>query len=116
MDDREQQKTAAVATALDAMWTRFLPEMRARVSVLAGAARALADGTLNGGQLAAAQAAAHKLAGTLGTFGLERGTELARELEGLYSQPYGSLGKADAARLAAGADAIAALVAARKTG
>ena len=35
---------------------------------------------------AAAQAAAHKLAGTLGMFNLMRGTVVARELEQIYSR------------------------------
>jgi HPt (histidine-containing phosphotransfer) domain-containing protein len=36
-------------------------------------------------QRAAANSAAHKLAGVLGTFGLTRGTVLAREAEMIYS-------------------------------
>jgi HPt (histidine-containing phosphotransfer) domain-containing protein len=39
----------------------------------------------------AANAAAHKLAGTLGTFSLTRGTVLARQLELMYSQETGPL-------------------------
>jgi len=40
---------------------------------------------LSTAQQADAQSAAHKLAGVLGTFGLTRGTALARELETIYS-------------------------------
>jgi HPt (histidine-containing phosphotransfer) domain-containing protein len=114
-DDQQQEQAAAIAKALDALWARFLPEIRERVSVLHRAAKALADGMLDDCQCAAAQAAAHKLAGTLGTFGLERGTELARELEDLYAQPGGLPQQTDAAKLAAAAEAIAAIVASRKT-
>lgn len=109
-----QEPAAAIAKALDALWARFLPEIRERVSVLHRAAKSRADGTLDERQRSEAQAAAHKLAGTLGTFGLERGTELARELEDLYAQPDRLLQQKHAAKLAAAAEAIAAIVASRK--
>ncbi len=67
--------------AMDGLWVRFLPEIKERVAVLEAAAQAAGEGTLTGKQREAAQAAAHKLAGVLGTFGLTRGTVLARELE-----------------------------------
>ena len=66
---------------MDGLWVRFLPEITERVAVLEAAAQAAREGTLTGKQREAAQAAAHKLAGVLGTFGLTRGTVLARELE-----------------------------------
>ena len=59
-----------LAAALDQLWTRFLPQIRERVSILESAARSLA---------------AHKLAGVLGTFNLSHGTGLARQLEVFYS-------------------------------
>jgi HPt (histidine-containing phosphotransfer) domain-containing protein len=71
--------------ALDGLWARFLPVMEERVAALEAAARALAEGTLSVGQRSAANVAAHKLAGVLGTFGLTRGTVLAREAEIIYS-------------------------------
>lgn len=51
------------------------------MAVLEEAIRFVADCKLTAEQRGAAQAAAHKLSGTLGTFGLTRGTALARELE-----------------------------------
>jgi len=72
---------AAFAQAMDVLWARFLPEIRERVVVLEEAARTTAARKLTGKQREASQAAAHKLAGVLGTFGLTRGTVLARELE-----------------------------------
>ena len=77
--------TATVSQALDFMWNKFREDIGERARVLDDAARAAAAGKLKREERAAAQAAAHKLAGTLGTFGLERGTKLARELENLYS-------------------------------
>jgi len=87
---------AAMAHALDHLWRRFLPEIRERVSVLEIAAAAVAANNLSPSDREAAQAAAHKLAGVLGTFNLARGTELARELELAYSRdsvPPASSGK-----------------------
>jgi len=76
--------------ALDALWTRFLPEMAERVATLEAAALAFEGSNLSEEQRKKAHDAAHKLAGVLGTFGLTRGTELARELEMLYSRRVGS--------------------------
>lgn len=65
------------------LWTRHLPEIAERVGVLERACSAMETGKLLGEERKAAMAAAHKLAGALGTFGRTRGTELARELEGM---------------------------------
>lgn len=70
-------------TAVEQLWVRFLPVILERVSALESAAAALAADELTREQLGAAQAAAHKLAGTLGTFNLQRGTDVARHLEQL---------------------------------
>jgi len=71
--------------ALDALWIKFLPQMEERVAALETASRALASGKLTDSERAEANTAAHKLAGTLGTFGLTKGTVLAREAELIYS-------------------------------
>ncbi|MGA2572429.1 MAG: Hpt domain-containing protein [Terracidiphilus sp.] len=76
---------AALAQAIDKLWVRFLPEIRERVTVLEAAASAVAATKLSAAGREAAKAAAHKLAGVLGTFSLTRGTDLARELEVTYS-------------------------------
>ena len=70
---------------LDQMWAKFLPQMEERIAALEAADAALAAGKLSIDQRAAANAAAHKLAGVLGTFGLTKGTILAREAEIVYS-------------------------------
>ena len=67
--------------ALDRLWARFLPEIRERVSIIESAVQSLAAGTLKIEEKEAAASAAHKLAGVLGTFSLQRGTEVSRELE-----------------------------------
>lgn len=78
---------SALAAALGNLWTKFLPEMTARLSILESAAASLTAASLTPAQQESAAAAAHKLAGVLGTFGLAQGTALARELENLYSAP-----------------------------
>ena len=71
----------ALKQALDRMWIQFLPMMLERVAILESAGAAFADRQLPTEQREAAQGAAHKLAGALGTFGLAEGTTLAREAE-----------------------------------
>ncbi|MGP8252692.1 MAG: Hpt domain-containing protein [Terracidiphilus sp.] len=86
LDERDDRaKVAAIAEAVNLLWRKFLPEIRARVEILESAALALAGGTLSPIQRESAASAAHKLAGTLGTFSLARGTLVARELEHLYT-------------------------------
>jgi HPt (histidine-containing phosphotransfer) domain-containing protein len=75
----------ALTDALHRMWDKFLPEMVARLEVLETADAALAAGALSLAQRQEANTAAHKLAGSLGTFGLTKGTILAREAEMLYA-------------------------------
>ena len=84
MDSAQQD---ALNQALDGLWVKFLPLIEERVGLLESAAAACAAGRLSIEQQQAAGAAAHKLAGVLGTFSLTEGTVLARELETMYSQP-----------------------------
>ena len=77
----DQKPQPDISAILNQMWVRFRPDIYERVEVLDSAAKAHVAGTLTPGQCAAAHAAAHKLVGSLGTFGLMRGTELAREFE-----------------------------------
>ncbi|MGO8759119.1 MAG: Hpt domain-containing protein [Terracidiphilus sp.] len=100
---------AALSQAIDRLWVRFLPEIRERVAVLEAAAAAVAAKTLGESQLEAAKAAAHKLAGVLGTFSLTRGTVLARELEVTYSRE-SAPGPEAARRLADLAGALRGLI------
>ena len=85
----EPSEQAKVNEALDRMWSQFLPLMRERVAILEASAAAFTADRLSLEQHEAANAAAHKLAGVLGTFNLTRGTVLARELEIMYSRDGG---------------------------
>ncbi len=86
----DAQGDTSLSQAIDRLWVRFLPEIKERIALLQAAAEAIAAGTLTASSREAAYAAAHKLAGVLGTFGLTRGTVLARELEINFSREGGS--------------------------
>jgi len=98
----------ALNEALDRLWKQFLPQIEDRVAAIESASQALASGELTDVQRDAAHAAAHKLAGVLGTFGLTRGTILAREAEFLCS---GDADPAAASQLSEIARQLRALVA-----
>jgi HPt (histidine-containing phosphotransfer) domain-containing protein len=102
-----------LAEALDRLWAQFLPQMEERVGILESASALLSAGTLSLAECQRANAAAHKLAGVLGTFGLTKGTILAREAEILYSTEPDSDPEM-AARLSAIAVQLRAIVAGRK--
>jgi HPt (histidine-containing phosphotransfer) domain-containing protein len=76
----------AMLEALGRLWTKFLPEIENRMAILESAARSQRSGSLSVPEREAAHQAAHKLAGVLGTFGLDRGTELARQAELGFSE------------------------------
>jgi HPt (histidine-containing phosphotransfer) domain-containing protein len=106
-----QAAPPALAAALERLWTRFLPEMRERASIVEAAMQSLAAGALTLNQREAAHAAAHKLSGTLGTFNLPRGTDLARELELAFAA---APDPASAPRLASLAAELRTLIETRK--
>jgi HPt (histidine-containing phosphotransfer) domain-containing protein len=87
--------------------------MEERVGILETSAAAVSANRLSLTGQQAANAAAHKLAGVLGTFGLARGTALARELEIMYSRE-GGPDRSLAPRLAAIAAELRTIVASRK--
>ena len=102
-----------LSAALDQLWVRFLAEIRVRVDILDAAGAACAANELSAAQREAAHSAAHKLAGTLGTFNLANGTELAREYELLVSNEEG-LDSSQGGRLSSIAAELRAIVASRK--
>jgi HPt (histidine-containing phosphotransfer) domain-containing protein len=69
---------------MNRLWAKHLPQMEERVATLQNAAEHLSRGILTEKEQRRAGADAHKLAGVLGTFGLNDGTALAREAEGIY--------------------------------
>ena len=103
----------SLAEAMDRLWAQFRPQLEERVSTLESAAAALAQGTLVPTQREHASSVAHKLAGVLGTFGLDEGTSLARETELAYSGDHHA-DFAAAARLSQIASQLRAMLAGRK--
>ena len=81
MDNAQQ----AMNEALHRLWNQYRGQIVERVSLIEEANRALSANKLSKNQQGEANSAAHKLAGVLGTFGLTRGTVLAREAELLYA-------------------------------
>ena len=89
-------EAAKISAMLDQLWIRFLPEIHSRVDTLEAAAAACAAKELSPEMRANAHTTAHKLAGTLGMFGLAHGTDLAREFEvefGMEAEPDSALGE-----------------------
>jgi HPt (histidine-containing phosphotransfer) domain-containing protein len=70
-----------IAPALAEVWQRAAPAYGERAAAIQRAIRDLTSGSLSAEQRERALKDAHLLAGSLGTFGLGRGTALARELE-----------------------------------
>lgn len=94
----------ALAERVAALRRNYRPVFLARLDRIAAAvAGAGAAGTLTEEEREEARRAAHSLAGSLATFGLERGTALARRLEQVLDGPGGT------AERAAGGDAVAEL-------
>lgn len=81
----DQDQQASIAEAMNRLWAQYLPQIEERVRTLELAAAAREAGLVTPSECEQATAAAHKLAGVLGMFGLPDGTELAREMEALYS-------------------------------
>jgi HPt (histidine-containing phosphotransfer) domain-containing protein len=73
------------STVLDQLWIKFLPLLEERIESIESIVSQPEAIDLSSPQRTQSKTAAHKLAGALGTFGLIRGTELAREAEVLLS-------------------------------
>jgi HPt (histidine-containing phosphotransfer) domain-containing protein len=67
--------------AMARIWDRSRPLTRERLAKVEAAVALITRGRCPAGTLEEAQHAAHQLAGSLGTFGLQDGTLLARQIE-----------------------------------
>ncbi len=65
------------------VWEKRKPLTLERISTIEKACLALQAGTLTAGALSQALVEAHRLAGSLGTFGFAKATEICRGLEGI---------------------------------
>lgn len=78
---------AEIRQKVAASWPQFQPLMQERVAILEQAIAALENHSLSESLQAQARQAAHKLAGSLGMFGYEAATQLARQIEQWFGQP-----------------------------
>ncbi len=69
------------------LWKKNLPTLRERLDLLDRAAAAAAAGVLPEPSRVQALEVAHKLSGSLGMFGYQRGTEIAHEMELILKSP-----------------------------
>jgi HPt (histidine-containing phosphotransfer) domain-containing protein len=69
-----------------ALWTRFQEMMFGRLSLIERAISAASNNSLNDEQRGEALSAAHKLTGSLGTFGLGEGSQIAAQLEAILER------------------------------
>jgi len=78
-----EDKTAKLLAAL---WVRNRPVVEERLATLDRAAADAAGGNLSEEVRVEAASSAHKLAGSLGMYGFDEGTRVARELEVLLGE------------------------------
>jgi HPt (histidine-containing phosphotransfer) domain-containing protein len=105
---------SALAEAMNRLWAQFRPQIEERVAILESAAVAFNQGALSAAQCEEASAAAHNLAGVLGTFGFDEGTVRAREAEVFYANGQ-ALKAPRSAQPTAIASELRAILSSRKT-
>jgi HPt (histidine-containing phosphotransfer) domain-containing protein len=84
--DENQSQEQKLQSMISALWERSRHTVVERAARLRTAGDLLSDNRLDQATQQSAVDSAHKLAGVLGTFGLPRGTDLAREAEVLFGQ------------------------------
>ena len=103
----------SLEAAIAALWLDARPRAGARVDVVDAAVAALAAGTLDASAAERAAGEAHKLAGSLGTFGMPDATAHARTLERAFAA---GPAPADAPALAAAVSGLRAAIAGGRGG
>src|SRR6202012_2503204 len=82
----EQSQEQKMQAMISALWDRSRHTVVERAQLLQSAGDLWNENRLDAATKLRAVDSAHKLAGVLGTFVLPRGTDLAREAEGLFGQ------------------------------
>lgn len=83
----KNNKEAELDALLKGLWERNLPIFQERLHILDRTASAAASGELTEADRIEALDIAHKLSGSLGLFGYNQATEIAREIEQILSSP-----------------------------
>lgn len=77
--------------ALAEVWARTYPVLLKRIETIEGVIPEFTEPPPSAEQITRGREEAHKLAGVLGTFGLDQGSKLARELEARLEGAQGDL-------------------------
>lgn len=80
-DDEAEARRDRTSKVIAAVWERHKSTIFEEVDVLEDAVASLLEGNLDENLRRKAQAEAHKLAGSVGTFGFAEGSRMAREME-----------------------------------
>jgi HPt (histidine-containing phosphotransfer) domain-containing protein len=76
-----------IDNVLTNLWKKNLPTLRERLDLLDRTASLAASGTLPEEPRLEAYSVAHKLTGSLGMFGYQQGTDIARKIEHILKAP-----------------------------
>ena len=76
-----------IDTVLAQLWQKNLPTIRERLDLLDSVASTAASGALDEPTRLEALNIAHKLAGSLGMYGYQQGTEVASQMERILKSP-----------------------------
>jgi len=78
---------AKISKVIAELWEKNLPTLRERLDLLDRTAHAAVAGRLSETARLEALEIAHKLSGSLGMFGYQQGTEIARKMEIILKSP-----------------------------
>jgi HPt (histidine-containing phosphotransfer) domain-containing protein len=87
MKKTETKKNDQIDNVLTTLWEKNLPTLRERLDLLDRTAALAASGTLHEAPRLEAYSIAHKLTGSLGMFGYQQGTDIARKIEHILKAP-----------------------------
>ena len=82
-----EQIDAKIDNVLAQLWQKNLPTVRERLDLLDKFGAAASSGKLDEPTRIEALSIAHKLAGSLGMYGYQQGTEVASKMEGIFKSP-----------------------------
>ncbi|VXD22699.1 Multi-component transcriptional regulator, winged helix family [Planktothrix serta PCC 8927] len=85
--DQSQNSRKEMTAITSRIWENFKDKVRVQISILEQVSPALLNGKLSAKLQQEAKKEAHKLAGSLGVFGLREGSQVAREIEDLLENP-----------------------------
>jgi HPt (histidine-containing phosphotransfer) domain-containing protein len=81
------KKPDEIDALLASLWRKNLPTLRERLDLLDRTASLAAAGNLGDEPRLEAYSVAHKLTGSLGMFGYQQGTDIARKIEQILKAP-----------------------------